>query len=146
MTEQQLIVTLQTAISPVVLISGIGLLLLSMTNRFGRSTDRARELLAERHDIQASERRGIDAQIRILFKRSRIMLVAITLALTSILFAGLLIAVLFLNIVLHAPLENIVVVLFVLCLLALIASIVLFIKDMSLSLQALKKDLGNVIK
>lgn len=146
MTEQQLIVTLQTAISPVVLISGIGLLLLSMTNRFGRSTDRARALLAERHDIQASERRGIDAQIRILFKRSRIMLIAISLALTSILFATLLIAMLFLNIVLHAPLENIVVVLFVLCLLALIASIAFFIKDMSLSLQALKKELGAVIK
>ncbi len=146
MTEQQLIVTLQTAVSPVVLISGIGLLLLSMTNRFGRSTDRARTLLAERHDIQASERRGIDAQIRILFKRSRIMLIAISLALSSILFAALLIAMLFLNIVLHAPLENIVVTLFALCLLALIASIVFFIKDMSLSLQALKKELGDVIK
>lgn len=146
MTEQQLIVTLQTAISPVVLISGIGLLLLSMTNRFGRSTDRARALLAERHDSQASERRSIDTQIRILFKRSRIMLVAISLALASILFAALLIAVLFLNIVLHAPLENVVVALFVLCLLALIASIVFFIKDMSLSLQALKKELGDVVR
>lgn len=137
--------TLQTAISPVVLISGIGLLLLSMTNRFGRSADRARALLAERHDIQASERRSIDAQIRILFKRSRIMLIAISLALASILFAALLIAVLFLNIVLHAPLEDIVVILFVLCLLALIASIAFFIKDMSLSLHALKKELDDVI-
>jgi len=146
MTEQQLIITLQTAISPVVLISGIGLLLLSMTNRFGRSTDRARSLLAERHDIQASERRSIDTQIRILFKRSRIMLVAISLALSSILFAALLIAVLFLNIILHAPLETVVVVLFVLCLLALIASIVFFIMDISLSLQALKKELGEVIQ
>jgi len=146
MTEQQLIITLQTAISPVVLISGIGLLLLSMTNRFGRSTDRARSLLAERHDTQASERRSIDAQIRILFKRSRIMLIAISLALSSILFAALLIAVLFLNIVLHAPLETVVVILFALCLLALIASITFFIMDISLSLQALKKELGEVIQ
>ena len=35
---------LQTSISPVVLISGIGLLVLSMTNRFARTTDRARAL------------------------------------------------------------------------------------------------------
>jgi len=40
----ELIPVLQVAIGPVILISGIGLLLLGMTNRYGRTIDRAREL------------------------------------------------------------------------------------------------------
>ena len=38
----ELIPVLQTAIGPVILISGVGLLLLTMTNRLGRVIDRAR--------------------------------------------------------------------------------------------------------
>jgi len=38
----EIVPVLQTAISPVVLISGVGLLLLTMTNRLGRIVDRAR--------------------------------------------------------------------------------------------------------
>ena len=37
----QLIPILQLAIGPVILISGVGLLLLTLTNRFGRLVDRA---------------------------------------------------------------------------------------------------------
>jgi hypothetical protein len=43
MTLQQLIPTLQVAIGPVILISGVGLLILSMTNRLGRTIDRSRK-------------------------------------------------------------------------------------------------------
>ena len=39
-TVAQLIPVLQTAIGPMILISGVGLLLLSMTNRLGRVIDR----------------------------------------------------------------------------------------------------------
>ena len=35
---------LQVAIGPVILISGVGLLLLTMTNRLGRAIDRARQM------------------------------------------------------------------------------------------------------
>jgi hypothetical protein len=38
---------LQIAIAPVILISGVGLLLLSMTNRLGRTIDRARQLVMQ---------------------------------------------------------------------------------------------------
>jgi hypothetical protein len=37
----ELIPVLQVAIGPVILISGVGLLLLTLTNRFGRAVDRA---------------------------------------------------------------------------------------------------------
>ncbi|MGA2854675.1 MAG: DUF2721 domain-containing protein, partial [Verrucomicrobiota bacterium] len=44
---EQIIPELRDAIGPVILISGVGLLLLTMTNRLGRAIDWARQLKAE---------------------------------------------------------------------------------------------------
>ena len=41
-TLEQIIPELRDAIGPVILISGVGRLLLTMTNRLGRAIDRAR--------------------------------------------------------------------------------------------------------
>ena len=49
MSLANLIPSLQLSIGPVILISGIGLILLSMTNRFGRVIDRARHLTRDLH-------------------------------------------------------------------------------------------------
>ena len=58
-----LIPTLQLAIGPMILISGVGLLLLSMTNRFGRIIDRARLLAAELRSASAADRPRILAAL-----------------------------------------------------------------------------------
>jgi len=39
----ELIPVLQVAIGPVILVSGVGLLLLTLTNRYGRTIDRSRQ-------------------------------------------------------------------------------------------------------
>ena len=44
MSLEELAEVMRLAISPAILISAVGLLLLSMTNRFGRVIDRARLL------------------------------------------------------------------------------------------------------
>ena len=46
-TVAELVPILQTAIGPALLISGVGLLLLTMTNRLGRVVDRARLLVQQ---------------------------------------------------------------------------------------------------
>ena len=46
-TLHAIVPVLQMATGPVILISGIGLLLLTMTNRLGRAIDRARSLSRE---------------------------------------------------------------------------------------------------
>ena len=53
----QLIPVLQTAIGPTILISGVGLLLLTMTNRLARTIDRTRATARELADA-SEERRG----------------------------------------------------------------------------------------
>ena len=133
---------LQISISPVTLISGVGLLVLSMTNRFGRTTDRARLLAQEvRRDPQAGAAANLNVQIRILYHRSRVLLFSITLALISIFLVSLLVISLFASSVFGLDLHIGGGVLFTLSLLSLTASLALFIHDMSLALSALKLEL-----
>ena len=139
----QLIRVLQTAISPVVLISGVALLVLSMTNRFARTTERARSLAAERAGADDIQRSRLDVEVRILYRRSRILLLSTSLALTSVLLAAFLIIALFLHYLAAVNLHDPILTLFVLSLASLVASLVLFIQDMTLSLRALREELRD---
>ena len=92
---QELIPVLQTAIGPVILISGVGLLLLSMTNRLSRVIERARTLLAISDTASDPARGRVLAQIDILWIQARLIRVSILLAATSVLSAACLVIVLF---------------------------------------------------
>ena len=76
----QLVPVLQTAIGPTILISGVGLLLLTMTNRLGRAIDRARILAGEIPTPTEAENAIVTAQLQILRRRARIIRLAIALA------------------------------------------------------------------
>lgn len=141
----ELVQILQTAISPVVLVSGIGLLILSMTNRFGRTTDRLRSLVKQIHQANYDHAERIAAQIRILYWRSRLLLLAISFALASVLFVSLLVVTLFGIYLLNLGLESLVVGLFIISLICLVTSVLLFIQDMSLSLKALREELRGLL-
>ena len=139
---QFLIPTLQVAIGPVILISGIGLLVLSMTNRLGRTVDRSRELARECRSSPGPDRERAAGQLAVLIRRARIMRAAIASASVSALLASLLIIVLFVGAILRlrltAPLVG---GLFIGCMLSVIASLVLFLLDVNLSLRALKLEI-----
>ena len=96
-----LIPVLQTAIGPVILISGVGLLLLLMTNRLGRIIDRARSLAAARKAAAGDALGPIEAQLGILWRRARLIQSAIALAAMSDLAAALLVITLFFTALLH---------------------------------------------
>jgi Protein of unknown function (DUF2721) len=139
----ELIPVLQIAIGPVILISGVGLLLLSMTNRFGRVIDRARELqLALRAEAQADHNRA-ESQLQILHRRAYLLRRAIILALLSVLLAALLIISLFFAALLRWDAGWLILLLFMGCLAALIGSLIAFIHDINQSLLALKLELGD---
>ena len=137
-----LIPILQVAIGPVILISGVGLLLLTMTNRFGRIIDRTRQLSRELRSTQASEPDLAFAQLEILGARARIVRAAITAASVSVLLAAVLIIVIFVGALFRQSFAVTVVALFASCLLSLIASLVMFIRDVNLSLRALRLEVG----
>ena len=136
---------LQTAISPVTMISGIGLLLLSMTNRFARTTDRARALSQQLKNARSGDAENLSIQIKILYRRSRILLWAISLSLASVFAVSLMIIALFAIHAMSLNLHNSVIILFVVSLICLVVSLLLFIKDMTLALQALREELKGRI-
>jgi len=137
----QLIPVLQTAIGPVILISGVGLLLLSMTNRLGRAIDRARILSAELTLASEASRSAIEGQLRILWRRARLIRAAITLVSMSALAAGILIIVLFFTALWQLETAWLIGALFVVCMVCLIASLIVFIHDINQSLAALRLEL-----
>lgn len=142
MSLSELVPILQVAIGPAILISGIGLLLLSMTNRFGRITDRSRELLLALRSAQDAERDLVNSQIRIFSTRAVLVRQAITLATVSALFAAVLVITLFLAAVLRWEAGVAVAVLFICCMGFLIGSLVAFLRDINLSLTALRMELA----
>ena len=142
----ELIPVLQTAIGPVILISGVGLLLLTMTNRLGRVIDRARLLDARFVDLPLPQRERKAAQLLILWRRARILQLAITLSSTSALCAAILIVVIFLTALMQLENPWLISVLFIICIAFLIVSLVLFIHDINRSLVALKLELEDTEK
>lgn len=139
----ELVPELQTAIGPVILISGVGLLLLSLTNRFGRAVDRARQLLREMRAASEADRKRLAGQVENLYLRTRLIQRAIIFGAISVLFAAVLIITLFTAALLKLELTVVLSLLFICCLLSLIISLIAFIMDIHLSLKALKLELGE---
>ncbi|MFO0863626.1 MAG: DUF2721 domain-containing protein [Gemmataceae bacterium] len=140
----ELIPILQVAVGPVILISGVGLLLLSMTNRFGRIVDRSRQLGEVRRNDTGEHRTRLEKQIAILMKRARVVRRAIVLATLSVLCAAILVITLFLaHVFVWAGSGYLVMTLFIACLTSLILSLLAFLHDINLSLVALKLELHH---
>src|SRR5512138_2902806 len=93
----ELVPVLQIAVGPVILISGVGLLLLSMTNRLGRVIDRARLLAEALRRAKAADHERLTSQLQILSRRAGLIRTAIILASFSVLLSGILIIALFLG-------------------------------------------------
>lgn len=132
-----IISALQTAVSPVILISGLGLLLLTMTNRLGRAIDRARALSSSTVPAQPE----VQAQLNVLVHRARLLRSAIMCAVSSALFAALLVIFLFITVLLNKDLAGIICILFIFCMLGLIGALLFFMRDVNLSLEALRAKL-----
>lgn len=143
MQLQILVPALQAAVSPVILISGAGLLMLSITNRFGRVIDRSRQIAAARRNAGATDDDRLHVQADILYRRARLLRASITLATISILAAATLVILLFLAVLADLPVAAASAALFVVCLLCLVASLLYFLRDINLSLVALKVELHS---
>jgi multidrug efflux pump subunit AcrB len=130
------------AIGPVILISGVGLLLLSMTNRLGRVIDRSRLLAESLRKVTEDGRPRITAQLKVLARRARLVRLAIILATLSMLLAAVLVIVLFMAAVFRLEVAVLVITIFVGCMASLFASLIVFIMDIDLSLAALKLEMA----
>lgn len=140
----ELIPILQVAIGPVVLVSGVGLLLLTMTNRLARVIDRSRLLSLELRQGTNKDSGRVLSQLKIFSKRASIIQRAITLASLSVLLAAILVIVLFLATLLRWEVAWLISAIFILGMITLIGSLIDFIRDINHSLLALRLELQDV--
>ena len=125
---------LQLAVSPVILISAYGLLLLSMTNRLGRAIDRARQLARDGSP-------GKEEQIAIIARRAVWIRQAIVFVCLALLAAALLVLVLFASVLLEICIAPAVALLFIVSVVCLFIGLTYFLVDIFASLHAMQAEL-----
>jgi len=131
------------AIAPVTVISGLAFLLSIIAGRYGRCIDRTRELLAILpgiQDMSVKERNW--HQIYILYRRARVLRTTMVFASISVLFVSLTIMAIFGGLLFRWHVEEVAAALFVLSLVALLISTALLIRDLVVSLRALKLEIN----
>lgn len=81
--------TLSDALAPVTLISGVGLLLVSMSARYCHATSRIRQLLAELKEESEDFHEEIDQSIDLIYKRASLLKTGILTLMISAAFSSL---------------------------------------------------------
>lgn len=128
----------QSTISPLVLISGVGLILLSLTNRLARTIDRSRGLVSEIQNDTSNDKENKRIQLRILVKRSYLLKYSITSISFSILSSSLIIPVLLIMYLFQIDLSLLGKMFFLFSIIGIIFSAVFLFIDVSLTLKALE--------
>ncbi len=134
---------LQTTVTPIILISGVGLLLLSLTNRLGRVIDKSRVIVNELENKANINKGKKIIQLRILYKRSKILQMAVTSIAVTILSGSFLILVLFLISITGTDLHKTGTVCLMLSIAGIIISAILLLVDIMLTLKALRYEVED---
>jgi len=146
MLLNDIIGTLQLSLAPVIMISGIGLIILSLTNRFGRIVDRTRQLSVEYRSSADTDQERILQELKILALRAKVIRASNILAVFSVLLVSFIIIGLFGSALYHFNVSYILIILFISSIISLILSLFLFIYDLDLSLKALWIELPKGLK
>ena len=134
---------IQLAITPVILLSGVGALMLTLTNRLGRVVDRTRALAGQMRQGTAEERGHFEGQLTILWRRAKLVRLAVTFAGLSMFFSCFLVLAIFIDASASRQFGVELVVIFVASIVSLIAALTAFLKDIWLSLQALSLEVAK---
>ena len=137
---------LQFAISPAVLVTAVGLLLGPATSRLGRAIDRCRSLGRELGNPAVQGRAALLEQLDITHRRAHYLQRCITFYGASLFLSCLMVFLLFLKILAGWPVGGLVVVVFALNVLALMAGVACFLRDLFLGLSALDIELSPHLK
>jgi len=137
---------IQASVTPVILISGLGLLLLTMTNRMGRIVDRTRAYAEQLRQAAEGERRVLEVRLEHTWRRAKLVRLALTLATSSMLASSALVAAIFIGATLHADLSGLLLVLFLASIALLVASLIAFLRDIFVSLAALRHEVHEARK
>ena len=130
---------IQIALTPIFLISAIGVTLNVLTSRLARIVDRARAMedIVHRSD-HVHHGRDLHAALDVLARRARYINAAITLITLSALFIALVVVMLFVNAFLRWHLSAFIASMFILSMLALAAALSAFLIEVRIATKTLR--------
>ena len=129
--------SIQLAVAPVFLLSGIGVLLGVLTNRLARVVDRARVLEDRLLAAEAAAAEDLAGQLASLAGRARLMNTAITLSTVSALLVASVVALLFASTFVHFNLALPVAAGFILAMFALVGALVSFLVEVRVAIRTI---------
>ena len=125
----------QLAVAPVFLLTAIGTVIAALNIRLGRAVDRRRDLEALLPSMRVEEQASARVELAVIARRILFVYYAITAAVTSGLFVCLLIAGAFIGAFVQVSLSLTIAAMFVFAMLALIASLLLFLREIFLAVS-----------
>ena len=126
------------AVAPVFLLTGIGSLLVVMTNRLARVIDRARLLEGRLENAAPQDVAGITAHLGILSRRAKLINLAITCCTMTALLICSVIAVLFSGSFVRFNITTPVALLFIMAMLLLVMGLLWFLREVFLATANLR--------
>ncbi len=124
---------IQLAVAPVFLLTAIGTIIGVLSGRLGRAVDRRRVLEDRLRQLAPEAQGSVRAELELLARRVRLVYASIALAVFSALFVGMLIAAAFIDAFLAVNLSQFIGLLFIAAMLAFIASLVVFLREIFLA-------------
>jgi hypothetical protein len=129
----------------VAMISGVGLLLLTITNRLGRIVDRTRQLVAELDKPDIKREKIKVNQVQVLMKRGKLLKYSIAWLLVGMIASCLIIPLLFIMNLVGTDLLKIGYALLIISIFSLLLSLIYFFNDILLSLNAVKLEASEYL-
>jgi len=131
----EIFTVIQLAVAPVFLLTAIGTVIAALNIRLGRAVDRRRDLESKLAAMAEEEQIFARQELAVIARRIRFVYYAITAAVTSGLFVCLLIAGAFIGAFVQVRLSYTIGAMFVFAMLALIASLLLFLREIFLAVS-----------
>jgi hypothetical protein len=130
---------IQVALTPIFLISAIGVTLSVLTSRLARIVDRARAIENRLSDPdEQGDGAELQAQLDVLARRARHINVAITSIIVSALLISFVVVMLFLNAFLRWDLSAFIAIMFILSMLSLAAALLAFLIEVRIATNTLR--------
>jgi hypothetical protein len=136
---------LQACITPVAMISGVGLLLLTITNRMARVVDRIRQLVNELDKIDVKRREIKEKQVKVFYHRAKLLRTSIAFIMIGMISSCLIIPLLFAMTLTIVDLRIVGYGLFSIAVISMFMSFTYFFTDVVISLMAIKLEAKHIL-
>lgn len=134
---------LTIAVAPIVLISGTGLILLSIVNRYGLAISRVRALITERRKSDERRAECLTKQIGVIVKRCNYLRLSIAAIVVSVILSSFIILGSIIAVTKGYNLTSLLTVFLLLDCLCIVIANVLLLTDVTFSMEALEIEINS---